>query len=160
MRSYVCVCVCGFGSLCVCRGEKWRESQYWQHQSSSISFLSATSFLFLFSHRHCREKNLLPGESPFSFFLSFQEPRLNFTFSFFLFYLFLFWLFFFTGGCHFLSLGDGIIGAYSLLLLLTLGPVAMVALFDGNVLLLLLDFIRFDGPTIWFDFFYSKSESV
>jgi hypothetical protein len=56
--------------------------------------------------------------------------------------------FFFTGGCHFLSLGDGIIGAYSLLLLLTLGPVAMVALFDGNVLLLLVDFIRFDGPTI------------
>jgi hypothetical protein len=40
------------------------------------------------------------------------------------------------------------LSAYSLLLLLTLGPVAMVALFDGNVLLLLLDFIRFDGPTI------------
>jgi hypothetical protein len=68
MRSYVCVCVVS-DHLCVSGGDMERKSIL----ATPIvvdKFLSATSFLFLFSHRHCREKNLLPGESPFSFFLS------------------------------------------------------------------------------------------
>jgi hypothetical protein len=145
MDALLCVCV-WFRITCVSEG--WGEMERKSILATPIvvdKFFVCDFFSLILSPSLSRKESVTRRKS--FFFLSFQEPRLNFTF--FLSFLFIFILtFFFTGGCHFLSLGDGIIGAYSLLLLLTLGPVAMVALFDGNVLLLLLDFIRFDGPTI------------
>lgn len=148
MDALLCVCVCVWFriTLCVSGGEMERKSIL----ATPIvvdKFFVCDFFSLILSPSLSRKESVTRRKS--FFFLSFfPGAPIEFHF-FFLSFLFIFILtFFFTGGCHFLSLGDGIIGAYSLLLLLTLGPVAMVALFDGNVLLLLVDFIRFDGPTI------------